>query len=49
MQNSGYSRSPAQIYTSFAPEPGTWALMLGGFGAVGASLRRRKRTAVSFG
>jgi len=32
----------------FAPEPGTWALMLGGFGAVGAILRRR-RTAVSFG
>jgi hypothetical protein len=49
VQNSGYSRSTAQIYTSFAPEPGTWALMLGGFGAVGASLRRRKRTAVSFG
>jgi hypothetical protein len=25
------------------PEPGTWALMLIGFGAVGASLRRRRR------
>lgn len=23
------------------PEPGTWALMIGGFGAVGAALRRR--------
>lgn len=33
---------------AFAPEPGTWALMLGGFGAIGATLRRR-RTAVSFG
>ena len=33
---------------SYAPEPGTWALMVGGFGAVGFSLRRR-RTAVSFG
>lgn len=25
------------------PEPGTWALMLLGFGAVGASMRRRRR------
>jgi hypothetical protein len=27
---------------SFAPEPGTWALMILGFGCVGASLRRRR-------
>ena len=27
------------------PEPGTWAMMLIGFGAVGVSLRYRKRTA----
>ena len=27
------------------PEPGTWALMLIGFGAVGISMRRRRRTA----
>lgn len=26
------------------PEPGTWALMLLGFGAIGASLRRRRTT-----
>ena len=26
------------------PEPGTWAMMLIGFGAVGVGLRRRKRT-----
>jgi hypothetical protein len=26
------------------PEPGTWALMLLGFGVVGASMRRRRRT-----
>lgn len=34
-----------------APEPGTWAMMLVGFGLVGASLRRSKRAprlAVSF-
>lgn len=27
------------------PEPGTWALMIGGFGAVGAALRRRRSLA----
>ena len=27
------------------PEPGTWAMMLAGFGVVGASLRRRRRKA----
>ena len=28
-----------------APEPSTWALMIGGFGLAGASLRRRRRFA----
>lgn len=46
--NGSYVRTTSQIYASLAPEPGTWALMLGGFGAVGFSLRRR-RTMVSFG
>ena len=36
------------IQSSMAPEPGTWALMLGGFGAVGAAMRR-KQVSVSFG
>ena len=27
------------------PEPATWALMIGGFGGMGAMLRRRRRTA----
>jgi hypothetical protein len=31
------------------PEPATWAMMIGGFGAIGATMRRRRRTAVSFG
>ena len=29
-----------------APEPGTWVMMIGGFGAAGAMLRRRRRVAV---
>ncbi|MFD1786267.1 PEPxxWA-CTERM sorting domain-containing protein [Sphingomonas floccifaciens] len=28
------------------PEPATWAMMLIGFGAIGATMRRRKQTAV---
>jgi len=30
------------------PEPATWALTLMGFGAMGAAMRRRPRTSVSF-
>jgi hypothetical protein len=30
------------------PEPATWAMMLGGFGLLGASMRRRQRTTVTF-
>ena len=30
------------------PEPGTWAMMLAGFGAMGVAMRRRRRVAVSF-
>ena len=29
------------------PEPGTWALMIIGFGAVGATVRTRRRTTVA--
>jgi len=32
-------------FPSFVPEPGEWALMLGGFGMRGAALRRRIRVA----
>jgi hypothetical protein len=31
------------------PEPAAWVMMVGGFGAIGAAMRRRQRTAVSFG
>lgn len=30
------------------PEPAAWAMMIGGFGAVGATMRRRQRVAVSY-
>jgi hypothetical protein len=30
------------------PEPASWAMMVGGFGVVGAAVRRRQRTAVAF-
>ena len=33
---------------SAAPEPGTWALMLGGVGAMGMMLRRRRRAGATF-
>jgi hypothetical protein len=32
---------------SYAPEPGAWALMILGFGCVGADLRRRRRIALA--
>ncbi|MFD1613351.1 cistern family PEP-CTERM protein [Sphingomonas tabacisoli] len=30
------------------PEPATWAMMIGGFGLIGAAARRRQRTAVTY-
>lgn len=34
-------------FPTAVPEPATWAMMLGGFGLVGASLRRRSRSVVA--
>lgn len=35
-------------FTAPIPEPATWAMMIGGFGMLGASMRRRRRSAVTF-
>ena len=37
--------SPTPTTTGGVPEPGTWVMMIGGFGAAGAMLRRRRRAA----
>jgi len=37
------------VQAGAVPEPASWALMLGGFGAIGTAMRRRPRAAVSFG
>lgn len=42
--NSAFSGTLTFAQTSAVPEPATWGMMLLGFGAVGASLRRRRRT-----
>lgn len=42
----GTSRISFSIITSAVPEPGTWAMMLVGFGAVGFSMRRQRRVLV---
>ena len=48
LANSGYRYTTAQAYRAFAPtaspvvpEPATWAMMIAGFGLVGAAMRRR--------
>jgi hypothetical protein len=35
--------------TSDVPEPATWAMMIGGFGMIGAAMRRQRKASVSFG
>jgi hypothetical protein len=36
------------VNASAAPEPASWALMLGGFGAIGGALRSRRKAQVTF-
>lgn len=44
-QNGSLGGNVAFAAGTAVPEPGTWALMLLGFGAVGFSMRRRRHTA----
>ncbi|WP_240782048.1 PEPxxWA-CTERM sorting domain-containing protein [Qipengyuania sediminis] len=37
-----------QILFAPVPEPGTWALLIAGFGAVGGAMRRRTRTRLAY-
>jgi len=37
------------LLVSSAPEPASWAMMLGGFAAIGGAMRSRRRLVVSFG
>lgn len=39
----------AQLGAGAVPEPTTWAMMIGGFGLLGAAARRRSRATVVFG
>ncbi len=49
-----YNFTTAQAFNAFGdlaaaiPEPGTWAMMLAGFGFVGAAARRRAKVAVTY-
>ncbi len=44
-QNGSFGGSVAFVAQSAVPEPATWGMMLLGFGAMGAALRRRRRGA----
>ena len=43
------SQTVSAFTLTAVPEAATWAMMVGGFGAVGAALRRNSRTSVRFG
>jgi hypothetical protein len=48
-QPQGYTYQVSAPTPPPIPEPATWALMIMGFGVIGAAMRRRKAVAVSFG
>lgn len=46
--NYAASSNAVLFQTQPVPEPATWAMMLGGFGFLGAAMRRRRRATVTF-
>ncbi|MBO9575530.1 MAG: PEP-CTERM sorting domain-containing protein [Sphingobium sp.] len=44
-----YAVSEIEGFAPEVPEPASWALMIAGFAAIGAGLRRNRQLAVSFG
>ena len=50
--NFGYENLPSVAVSlssgGAVPEPASWAMMLGGFGAIGGAMRARRKAAVSF-
>jgi hypothetical protein len=45
----GFSSSVSGNFSAASvPEPATWAMFIGGFGMIGAGMRRRQRVTVSF-
>ncbi len=43
-----FASDPAPLVVGSVPEPASWAMMVGGFGALGFALRGRKKPAVTF-
>jgi hypothetical protein len=43
-----YAMSEFQAFAAGVPEPASWALMLGGFGAIGGAMRARRKATATF-
>jgi hypothetical protein len=46
--DDSFKLNAASITTPAVPEPATWAMMIGGFGLIGGTMRRRAAAAVRF-
>jgi len=47
-KGSSFLALGGSLGSATVPEPMTWALFIGGFGAIGTSLRRRQRTTIQY-
>jgi len=45
---AGGSSGRLGLFSAAAPEPASWAMMVGGFGLVGFAMRRRQRASIRF-